>query len=296
MTWILPIGRIFAWMHAEGLENLEGLDPPVIFAPNHQSHFDVPVILMALPYRWRRRIAPAMSKEFFTAHFHPEQYSWWKRFTNGLNYYLSTLFFNAFPLPQREAGALETLRYAGELLSEGWCVLVFPEGKRTEHGEIHRFQPGVGMMASRLKVPVVPVRLVGLEKILHQSWKMAKPGRAVVKFGKPLHLTETIMQHSRHRWRMLCVRCDVGAQPQAGPHHFIPGNFALRFDRHAAENRSERALHSCSRHVVRLARENPLKNAAVASPVMSEFDSSRSMRLVSRRSSALLYRTSGVIP
>ncbi len=187
-TWILPIGRIFAWVHSEGLENLAGLEPPVIFAPNHQTHLDVPAIMMALPYRWRRRIAPAMSKEFFAAHFHPEQYSFTKRFTNSLNYYLSTLFFNAFPLPQREAGALDTLRYAGELASEGWCILVFPEGKRTEHGEIHRFQPGVGMMASRLKVPVVPVRLVGLEKILHQSWRMAKPGRAVVKFGKPLHL------------------------------------------------------------------------------------------------------------
>jgi 1-acyl-sn-glycerol-3-phosphate acyltransferase len=153
ITWILPIGRIFAWVRAEGLENLEGLDAPVIFAPNHQSHLDVPALMMALPYRWRRRLAPAMSKEFFHAHFHPDRYPFAKRFTSGLNYYLSTLFFNAFPLPQREAGALGTLRYAGELISEGWCVLVFPEGKRTEAGEIYPFQPGVGMMASRLKVP-----------------------------------------------------------------------------------------------------------------------------------------------
>lgn len=187
-TWILPIGRIFAWTRVEGLENLKGLEPPVIFAPNHQSHLDVPCILTALPYRWRKRVAPAMSKEFFSAHFHPEQYGPRKRFTSGLNYYLSTLFFNAFPLPQRESGALDTLRYTGELLADGWCVLVFPEGKRTERGEIYPFQPGVGMMASRLAVPVVPVRLIGLERILHQSWKMAKPGRAVVRFGKPLSL------------------------------------------------------------------------------------------------------------
>ncbi len=187
-TWILPIGRIWAWVHAEGLENLEGIEPPVIFAPNHQSHFDVPVIMMALPWKWRSRITPAMSKEFFTAHFHPESYSLTKRFTNSLNYYLSTFFFNAFPIPQRESGALDTLRYAGQLASEGWCILIFPEGKRTEAGEIHPFQPGVGMMASRLNIPVIPVRLLDLEKILHQSWKMAKPGRATVKFGKPLHL------------------------------------------------------------------------------------------------------------
>ncbi len=188
-TWILPIGRIFAHVRVEGLENLAGLEPPVIFAPNHQSHLDVPAVMMALPWKWRSRVAPAMAREFFAAHFHPERYSMGKRFTSGLNYYLSAFFFNAFPLPQREAGALETLRYAGELSSEKWCVLIFPEGKRTQHGEILPFQPGIGMIASKLNVPVVPVRLVGLDRILHQSAKMATPGRAVVRFGKPLRLT-----------------------------------------------------------------------------------------------------------
>ncbi len=187
-TWILPIGRIFAWVKAEGLENLEGIEGPVIFAPNHQSHLDVPAILMALPYSWRRRVAPAMSKEFFDAHFHPERYSLWKWFTSSLNYYLSTLFFNAFPLPQREAGAIDALRYTGELAGDGWCPLIFPEGKRTEHGELFPFQAGVGMMASRLGIPVIPVRLVGLNQILHHSHRMARPGRARVIFGKPLKL------------------------------------------------------------------------------------------------------------
>ena len=74
-------------------------------------------------------------------------------------------------------------------MSERWCLLLFPEGKRTERGEIHPFQPGIGMMASKLNVPVIPVRLEGLEKILHQSARMATFGRATVKFGKPLHLT-----------------------------------------------------------------------------------------------------------
>ena len=44
-------------------------------------------------------------------------------------------------------------------------------------GEIGAFRPGVGMIASRLNVPVVPVRIEGLDKVLHHSWKMAKPGR-----------------------------------------------------------------------------------------------------------------------
>ena len=74
-TWILPLGRIFAWVRVSGLENLEGISGPVVFASNHQSHFDVPVILMALPGAWRARIAPAALKEFFKAHFFPEGFS-----------------------------------------------------------------------------------------------------------------------------------------------------------------------------------------------------------------------------
>jgi long-chain acyl-CoA synthetase len=185
---ILPLARVFAWLKIEGRENLEHLDAPVIFASNHQSHFDGPAILMALPYRLRRRVAIAASREFFAAHFHPDNFSRWQRLTSGMNFFLASLFFNIFPLPQREAGAMEALRYAGRLISDGWCVLIFPEGDRTDAGEIHPFQPGVGMMASRLGARVIPVRLEGLDRILHKSWRMAKPGRARIKFGAPLTL------------------------------------------------------------------------------------------------------------
>jgi long-chain acyl-CoA synthetase len=187
-TWILPIGRIFCWIHTEGLENLQGVQGPVIFASNHQSILDVPCILTALPFRWRKRVAPAAAREWFQAHFHAERFPVRKRFSNGSSYYLAALFFNMFTLPQQEAGAMGALRYAGELVSDGWCILIFPEGVRTGAGEIHPFQPGVGMMASKLGVPVVPVRLEGLDKILHQSWHMARPGAVRVKFGAPVHL------------------------------------------------------------------------------------------------------------
>ena len=186
---LLPLARVFAWLKVEGLEHLDGLDGPVIFAANHQSHMDVPVILAALPGKWRRRVAPAMAKEFFKAHFFPGEFSRRQRFTNSLNYYLSAFFFNTFPLPQREAGARQTLRYAGELLSDGFSVLIFPEGKRTDRGEISTFKPGVAMMAARLGVPVVPIRLEGVDRVLHQRWKMAKPGRVHITIGAPMQLS-----------------------------------------------------------------------------------------------------------
>jgi long-chain acyl-CoA synthetase len=149
---------------------------------------DTPVIMAALPARWRYRVAPAMAKEFFKAHFFPAEHGRAAWLTNSLNYYLAALFFNAFPIPQREAGARQTLRYIGDLVSEGYSVLIFPEGRRTESGAIDQFRPGVGMIASRLEVPVVPVRIDGLDKVLHQSWRMARPGRVRVAFGQPLHL------------------------------------------------------------------------------------------------------------
>jgi long-chain acyl-CoA synthetase len=188
-TWILPLARVFAWLRVEGLENLRAIDGPVVFAANHQSHMDVPVIFAALPARWRYRIAPAMAKEFFKAHFFPNEHGRRAWFTNSLNYYLAALVFNAFPLPQREAGARQTLRYVGDLLGNGYSVLIFPEGRRTERGEIDRFRPGIGMIASRLDVPVVPVRLEGLDKVLHHTWRMARPGPARVAFGAPLSLS-----------------------------------------------------------------------------------------------------------
>ena len=180
--FLLPLTRVFAWVRSAGLENLKGLQPPVIFAPTHQSHLDIPVLMMALPPRWRYRIAPAMSKEFFHEHFHG------RSFRNSLTYYLAALFFNAFPLPQREAGALKTMRYMGDLVNGGWCLVVFPEGKMTSTGAVAPFQPGIGMLGSKLDVPVIPVRLTGLDQVLHRTWKMARPGRVTVTFGKPLRL------------------------------------------------------------------------------------------------------------
>jgi long-chain acyl-CoA synthetase len=187
-TWILPLARVFAWARVEGREHLRDLEGPVIFAANHQSHMDVPVILAALPPRIRARVAPAMAKEFFKAHFFPEGHTWRERFTNSVNYYLAAFYFNAFPLPQREAGARQTLTYVGELTGGGWSVLIFPEGERSTTGTIKPFRGGIGMMASRLDVPVVPVRLDGVDRVLHPKAKMATPKRVRVAFGTPMRL------------------------------------------------------------------------------------------------------------
>ncbi|HXG87725.1 MAG TPA: AMP-binding protein [Vicinamibacterales bacterium] len=189
IAWILPLARYFARTEVRGLEHLVGLRGPVVFAANHQSHFDGPVILGALPDRVRTTIAPAMSKEFFKAHFFPEGQPRSRVLLNRAFYYLAAFFFNAFPLPQREAGARQTLRYIGEVTADGYSVLIFPEGVRSETGDIAPFRGGIGMIASRLALPVIPVRLEGVDKILPVKSRRPTRGRVRVTFGPPIHLT-----------------------------------------------------------------------------------------------------------
>nr|PZN84217.1 MAG: hypothetical protein DIU54_12135 [Acidobacteriota bacterium] len=188
-TWILPLGYLYMDLKVRGLEHLESLEGPVIFAANHQSHLDTPAILMALPPRWRYRVAPAMAKEFFAAHFFPRGRPLGQRLRATTLYVLACQFFNAFPLPQREGGTRETLRYAGDIAADGYSILLFPEGKRTEDGRILPFLPGVGMMASKLRLPVVPVRLDGLDRVLHRDMRWPVRGPVTVTFGPPLELT-----------------------------------------------------------------------------------------------------------
>jgi long-chain acyl-CoA synthetase len=190
-TWLLPPTRRYIHLSVEGLQHLAGLDGPVIFAPNHQSHFDVPAVLRALPRRWRHRMAVPIWKEFFDAHFHPERHTFRERTINGALYYLLACFFNGFPLPQTEPTVRDTLKYIGNLVSDGFSILLFPEGERTDRGEIRRFQPGVALMASRLRLPVVPVRLEGVDRVLHRTWRWPRPGRVQVTFGAPLALEGT---------------------------------------------------------------------------------------------------------
>jgi long-chain acyl-CoA synthetase len=187
-TWILPLAHLFFRLEVEGREHLKALDGPVVFASNHQSHFDTPVILTALPNRWRRAIAIAMWKEYFDAYFLPEGRRLRDRLTMRTLYYLVAGFFNAFPLPQTEPGARQTLRYMGELVTSGSSILIFPEGSRTERGEIHPFQPGIGLIASKLHLPVVPLRLEGVDRVLHHTWHWPRRGPVRVTFGAPLML------------------------------------------------------------------------------------------------------------
>ena len=137
-----------------------------------------------------------MRKEFFEEHFHG------RSFTNSLNYYLSSLFFNAFPIPQREPGALATLRYIGDLANDKWCLLIFPEGKMTRAGEIAPFQPGVGMIASKLGIPVVPIRIEGMDGFFTKAGRWRGPAASKSHSDPRCTSRATIILRWRGKWKM----------------------------------------------------------------------------------------------
>ncbi len=182
----IPIFRNYLLLTVSGLENLRGIEPPVIFAANHTSHLDTPAILAALPYHWRRRVVPAMSQDVFRAYFESPQRSLTKEtLKTGMGYFLACALFNAYPLPQQMAGVRRALNYTADLVRQGFCPLVYPEGSRTTDGQMHEFRPGIGMMAVRLQATIVPVHLYGLYQIysIHDEWP--KSGPVHVSFGAP---------------------------------------------------------------------------------------------------------------
>jgi long-chain acyl-CoA synthetase len=170
---MFPLLRRHVRVRAEGLDKLATITAPVLFVANHQSILDVPVILRALPAAWRRRIAPAMG---------PGNFGTRRRL------FLARCFLNGYLLAPGAAAVQSALRHAGRLADAGYCTLLFPEGERTPDGTVHPFRPGVGIMAERLRLPVVPLVLEGLYEIwpVHQ----ARPGRgsALVRILDPLRV------------------------------------------------------------------------------------------------------------
>jgi 1-acyl-sn-glycerol-3-phosphate acyltransferase len=88
------------------------------------------------------------------------------------------------------AGVRRALELTGELVQAGYCPLVYPEGERTPDGEMRPFKSGIGLMAVRLRVPVVPIHLQGMFHIysIHDSWPHT--GTVRMKLGPPQYFEE----------------------------------------------------------------------------------------------------------
>ena len=181
---VLPLFRHYIPLSVGGLQHLEQLAPPLIFAANHASHLDTVALIAALPARWHRWLAPAVRQQYFFPSGAPAAVG--RRAWMRTLYFLSCGLFNAYPLTQSVGQVRDALRYTGELVGAGYCPLVYPEGKRTRDGRLLPFRPGVGLMALRLEVPVVPVYLHGLLEIMSATDSWPHRGSVHIEFGSPV--------------------------------------------------------------------------------------------------------------
>lgn len=169
---LYPVMTVFSRRRTFGLENLDSLDGPVIFAANHLSVADNPAVLLALPWRWRLRVATAASREVMSGR-------------GRVQTFFASLISNGFLFSQ--TGSLRrSLDYCGKLTAAGWSLLYFPEGIRSDDGTIGPFRPGVGLLATGLGIPVVPVYLKGTDSVVSKGGSRPRRGRIEVRFGRPV--------------------------------------------------------------------------------------------------------------
>jgi long-chain acyl-CoA synthetase len=187
LVW--PATQVLGHPRIVGRENLRGLRGPVLVVSNHITRrADIGLILAALPTRFRHRLATAMGGETLQEMRNPPR-DWFfaKRWAYQFGYWLATLLFNVFPLPQL-SGFRESFRFAGDSVDRAYSVLVFPEGEvnNSEDGRMAPFQTGIGLLTENLAIPIVPMRLDGVWQMKREHRRLAHFGEITVHIGAPV--------------------------------------------------------------------------------------------------------------
>ena len=162
--------RVTLWMcggvEVVGKENVPAAGG-VLVAVNHISYIDPPVIGSILP-----RQACFMARKGL---FNVPVLGWMIKRA-------------AFPV-DRERPRPSTIKEAVRRLKNGGLIIIFPEGRRNETGELLEAKRGLGVIAALSSVPVVPAMIAGADKVLPKDAKWLKRGKILVVFGKPIHCT-----------------------------------------------------------------------------------------------------------
>jgi len=180
-----PAILLLGWPRIEGRENLRGWEGPLLVVCNHIDEVDVGFVQTALPARFRHRLATAAGGEALEKLRTPApDRNIFGKIYDRIQWVLGVSLLNLFPLP-REAGFRRSFAYAGEAVDRGYSVLVFPEGRHTVDGKMNPFRAGIGLLASNLGIPVLPMRIVGLFEIKQAGKKSAPPFKICVRIGQP---------------------------------------------------------------------------------------------------------------
>ena len=137
-----------ATFEVTGKENIP--EGPVVFAANHQGYADIPLLLTQLD-----KPHPIIAKKELEKV--PLMSDWMTE--------LNCIFIDR----ENARQAMDSLKKANELLSEGYSVCIFPEGTRNKGGEIKEFKGGTIRLATRAKVPIVPCCIEGTYNMLEAN-------------------------------------------------------------------------------------------------------------------------------
>lgn len=153
-------------LHVTGLENIPS-GGPVVFASNHASQFDIPVLYLALGVQFRFLV----KKELFSIPL------------------FGTAMRRAGYIPIDRSGgraAVLSLKKAAQRIKEGTSIVVFPEGTRSPDGRLQPFKAGGMQLAIQAGCPIVPVAISGSHEVLPKGSLTLKPGLITVAIGKPI--------------------------------------------------------------------------------------------------------------
>ena len=184
----IPISHLFFDLEVRGRSSLKNIKKPaspqggpVVFISNHVSYLDQPAIMYSMPRGLRYKTASATREEFFISEDGTP-------FFRKILFLYSMIGFNTFLLPQK-SGFRKSLEFMGKLIDNNVNILIFPEGTRSKDGKLQDFMSGLGLLVKELQVPVVPIKILGMEKIFPRGSWFPNKGKCTVIFGKPIEFT-----------------------------------------------------------------------------------------------------------
>jgi 1-acyl-sn-glycerol-3-phosphate acyltransferase len=190
-----------------GVENIPA-SGGAILAANHQSLVDS----IFLPLMVNRPVTFSAKAEYFTASGPMARL--WAAYLRATN-----------QLPMDRDGpraAQDTLEAALALLQQGELFGIYPEGTRSPDGRLYRGRPGVGWLALRSGLPVIPVALSGTRKVLPPGRAIPRPGRIEVAIGKPVSLAPDLFDAPPAKARRQIADQVMAAIQQLSGQEYVP--------------------------------------------------------------------------
>ena len=179
------LNTFFSWK-VEGRDNIP-FTGPLILVANHVHVLDPFFLIFGFP-RWINFMA---KEELFRSPF----LRFWLRWAGSVSIH-------------REGKVIEKqkiLKSARNALDMGLILGMFPEGGRSHDGKLRKGKPGSAVIASKVNVPVLPVGIVGTDKIKGISWLWKRPG-IVVNIGKPFKLSPNYSKMSKSQMQLLTTQ------------------------------------------------------------------------------------------